>query len=113
MSLKPLLRTHTIDCNQAAVRTILEEKCVLLAGTSGAFGLELCRHILRCSPQKLIIVERYEPYLTERVAGLLHPPCPHGQPPQQKQGRTVIKYNRTEQSRVQTQQSGRVPGRCG
>ena len=69
--LKPLLITPTIDCNQSAVRTILEGKCVLLAGAGGALGLELCQQILRFSPQKLIIVDRYEPYLTERVSRLL------------------------------------------
>ena len=69
--LKPLFITPTIDCNQSAVRPILEGKCVLLAGAGGALGLELCQHILRFSPQKLIIVDRYEPYLTERVSRLL------------------------------------------
>ena len=65
------LITPTIDCNQSAVRIVLEGKCVLLAGASGALGLELCQQILRFSPQKLIIVDRYEPYLTERISRLL------------------------------------------
>ena len=52
MPLKPLFTTPTIDCNQSAVRTVLEGKCVLLAGASGAFGLELCQQILRVSPRK-------------------------------------------------------------
>ena len=64
--------THTVDLNHSAVRTALEGKCVLLTGASGALGLELCRQILRFSPQKLIIVERYEPYLTERISRLQH-----------------------------------------
>ena len=70
MPLTPLLTTPTIDCNQAAVRSVLEGQCVLLAGTSGAFGLELCHQILRCAPQKLLIVERHEPSLTECVSRL-------------------------------------------
>jgi FlaA1/EpsC-like NDP-sugar epimerase/lipopolysaccharide/colanic/teichoic acid biosynthesis glycosyltransferase len=72
VALPPLLLTHTIALNQAAVRSLLEGKRVLLAGASGAFGLELCRQILRCSPHQLILVERYEPYLTARVSQLQH-----------------------------------------
>jgi hypothetical protein len=35
----------------------------------------------------------------------LHHPCPHGQPPLQKQGRTIIAYNSAKQSRIQTRLS--------
>jgi len=43
---------------------------VLVAGTSGALGLELCRQILRLAPERLLVLERYEPSLTALVSQL-------------------------------------------
>jgi FlaA1/EpsC-like NDP-sugar epimerase len=43
---------------------------VLVAGTSGAVGLELCRKILRFAPECLLVLERYEPSLTALVSQL-------------------------------------------
>jgi hypothetical protein len=34
----------------------------------------------------------------DAVSGRLHPPCPHGQPPRQKQGRMPSVYNKAKQS---------------
>ena len=50
--------------------TILTGKRVLIAGTSGALGLELCRQILRFAPERLLVLERYEPSLTALVSQL-------------------------------------------
>ena len=49
---------------------ILTGKRVLVAGTSGAVGLELCRQILRFAPERLLVLERYEPSLTALVSQL-------------------------------------------
>ena len=54
----------------AALSTILTGKRVLIAGTSGALGLELCRQILRFAPERLLVLERYEPSLTALVSQL-------------------------------------------
>jgi FlaA1/EpsC-like NDP-sugar epimerase len=54
----------------AALSTILTGKRVLIAGTSGALGLELCRQILRFAPERLLVLERYEPSLTTLVSQL-------------------------------------------
>ena len=43
---------------------------MLVAGTSGALGLELCRQILRFAPERLLVLERYEPSLTALVSQL-------------------------------------------
>jgi len=45
---------------------------VLVAGASGALGVELCRQILSFSPKTLIIIERYESYLTALMLRLHH-----------------------------------------
>lgn len=49
---------------------ILTGKRVLIAGTSGALGLELCRQILHFAPERLLVLERYEPSLTALVSQL-------------------------------------------
>jgi FlaA1/EpsC-like NDP-sugar epimerase len=54
----------------ASLSTILTGKRVLIAGTSGALGLELCRQILRFAPERLLVLERYEPSLTALVSQL-------------------------------------------
>jgi FlaA1/EpsC-like NDP-sugar epimerase/lipopolysaccharide/colanic/teichoic acid biosynthesis glycosyltransferase len=53
-----------------ALSDILTGKRVLIAGTSGALGLELCRQILRFAPERLLVLERYEPSLTALVSHL-------------------------------------------
>ena len=49
---------------------ILTGKRVLVAGTSRALGLELCRQILHFAPERLLVLERYEPSLTALVSQL-------------------------------------------
>jgi FlaA1/EpsC-like NDP-sugar epimerase len=64
----PLQRIHS---DHAAVKEVLSGKTVLINGSGGSLGLELCRKILQLECRRLIIVERYESYLNEIVAGLL------------------------------------------
>jgi len=70
--LTELFDMHGVPVDFTAVRNILTGKRILIAGVQGALGLELCRHLLCCTPERLIIVERYESYLTELMARLLH-----------------------------------------
>jgi FlaA1/EpsC-like NDP-sugar epimerase len=51
---------------------MLHGKRVLLTGACGALGVELCRQIVRFSPQKLIIIDRYEAYLIDLLSRLLN-----------------------------------------
>ena len=85
-----ILGTHDMQMDAEAVRQILHGKRVLLTGACGALGVELCRQILHFSPQKLVIIDRYEAYLTEllsrllseftsdQVVPILCPPTPNG-----------------------------------
>jgi len=45
------------------VRAMLQGATVLVTGAGGSIGREICRHVLRFDPQKLILVERSEPAL--------------------------------------------------
>jgi FlaA1/EpsC-like NDP-sugar epimerase/lipopolysaccharide/colanic/teichoic acid biosynthesis glycosyltransferase len=65
-----LFKMQHIEMDWRSVRRLLEGKRVLLTGASGALGVELCRRILGFSPQSLIILERYESYLTTLMVRL-------------------------------------------
>ncbi|MGE3539075.1 MAG: sugar transferase [Candidatus Tectimicrobiota bacterium] len=65
-----LLKTHDVPLSSPALSGVLQGKRVLVAGTSGSLGLELCRQILRFDPERLVLVERSEPALTALVAQL-------------------------------------------
>ena len=56
---------ETISPNYTALAEILPEKTILIFGTAGSFGLELCKNLIRIGCKKLIIVDRYESYLNE------------------------------------------------
>src|SRR5262244_2338215 len=67
---EPLFETPDVPLTSTSLPAILTEKRVLVAGTSGAVGLELCRQILRFAPERLLVLERYEPSLTALVSQL-------------------------------------------
>jgi len=59
-----------VPLTSTSLPAILTGKRVLVAGTSGAVGLELCQQILRFAPERLLVLERYEPSLTALVSQL-------------------------------------------
>jgi lipopolysaccharide/colanic/teichoic acid biosynthesis glycosyltransferase len=67
---EPLFETPDVPLISTSLPAILMGKRVLVAGTSGAVGLELCRQILRFAPERLLVLERYEPSLTALVSQL-------------------------------------------
>jgi FlaA1/EpsC-like NDP-sugar epimerase/lipopolysaccharide/colanic/teichoic acid biosynthesis glycosyltransferase len=67
---EPLFETPEVPLTSSSLPAILTGKRVLVAGTSGAVGLELCRQILRFAPERLLVLERYEPSLTTLVSQL-------------------------------------------
>jgi FlaA1/EpsC-like NDP-sugar epimerase/lipopolysaccharide/colanic/teichoic acid biosynthesis glycosyltransferase len=67
---EPLFETPDVPLTSTSLPAILSGKQVLVAGTSGAVGLELCRQILRFAPERLLVLERYEPSLTALVSQL-------------------------------------------
>jgi FlaA1/EpsC-like NDP-sugar epimerase/lipopolysaccharide/colanic/teichoic acid biosynthesis glycosyltransferase len=70
MEFSDILPLPKICADSAAVRESLTGKTVLVNGSGGALGLELCRQILRYGCRKLIVLDRYESYLTELVTTL-------------------------------------------
>lgn len=66
-----LLPLERIDTDRNAVKRILAGKTVLVNGSGGALGMELCHQILQLGCRKLIIVDRYESYLSELLFSLI------------------------------------------
>src|SRR2546426_12629433 len=67
-----IFKTQNVEIDRRSIRRLLEGKRVLVTGASGALGVELCSRILGFSPQSLIIIERYESYLTALILRLQH-----------------------------------------
>ncbi len=67
-----IFKTQNVEIDRRSIRRLLEGKRVLVTGASGALGVELCSRILGFSSQSLIIIERYESYLTALILRLQH-----------------------------------------
>lgn len=68
-----LFPDNKVHMDYHALKNILTDKTVLLNGTGGALGQELCSQILELGCKKLIIIERYECYLAELLASIGNP----------------------------------------
>lgn len=60
VKIEDLLGREEIKLNNENIRTLIEDKVVLVTGGGGSIGSELCRQIVKYSPTKLIILDIYE-----------------------------------------------------
>jgi FlaA1/EpsC-like NDP-sugar epimerase len=60
VEMEDLLRREPIRLDQAAINDFLHKGSILVTGSGGSIGSELCRQVCRFSPSKLILVERSE-----------------------------------------------------
>ena len=65
-----LLPNERIHVDYSSVKNILKDKIVLFNGTGGSLGMELCSQILQFGCKKLIVIDRYESYLSELLASI-------------------------------------------
>jgi FlaA1/EpsC-like NDP-sugar epimerase len=72
LELADLVHVKKIKMNYKDVRDGLADKTILITGSGGTLGLELCRQLLQVGCKKIIIMERYESYLTELAASLFN-----------------------------------------
>lgn len=72
LKITDLLPLERIHVDHAAVTRVLADKTVLMNGSGGALGMELCHQIMQLGCRKLIIVDRYESYLTELLVSLIN-----------------------------------------
>ncbi|TAN40925.1 MAG: polysaccharide biosynthesis protein [Nitrospirae bacterium] len=60
LSLEDLLQREQISPNIGEVSKYCAGKAILVTGAGGSIGSELCRQIMRYSPSRLILFDRYE-----------------------------------------------------
>jgi FlaA1/EpsC-like NDP-sugar epimerase len=56
MKIEDLLRREPIQTELERVAKFIKNKTVLITGSGGSIGSELCRQILRCHPAKIILI---------------------------------------------------------
>lgn len=56
MKIEDLLRREPIQTELEKVAKFIKNKTVLITGSGGSIGSELCRQILRCHPAKIILI---------------------------------------------------------
>ncbi len=56
VAIEDLLRRRPIDIDRTAVTSLVKGKRVLITGSGGSIGSELCRQVIRCRPAEMILV---------------------------------------------------------
>jgi FlaA1/EpsC-like NDP-sugar epimerase/lipopolysaccharide/colanic/teichoic acid biosynthesis glycosyltransferase len=70
LTLADILPLKRIVMDRSAVQPFISGKTILVNGSGGALGLELCREIMHMGCTKLIVMDRFEAYLTELLVSL-------------------------------------------
>ncbi|MGN6137095.1 MAG: polysaccharide biosynthesis protein [Aureliella sp.] len=60
VDINDLLGRPPVQLDTAAIAEMIADKCVLVTGAGGSIGSEICRHLLKCRPHSLVMVERAE-----------------------------------------------------
>lgn len=60
VEIEDLLGRDPVDLNVHEIASYIEDKTILVTGGGGSIGSELCRHITRFNPKKLIVLDIYE-----------------------------------------------------
>ena len=60
ISLEELLQREPVDTGVKFISDFINGKSVMVTGAGGSIGSELCRQIMKYSPSKLILFDRYE-----------------------------------------------------
>lgn len=60
ININDLLRREPVQLDVEAIEAMIKSRCVMVTGAGGSIGSEICREIMRCQPEKLIMVDRAE-----------------------------------------------------
>ena len=60
VSIEDLLRREPARLEMEGIRRWMDDKVVLVTGSAGSIGSEICRQLLRFSPRRLLLVDRWE-----------------------------------------------------
>ena len=60
IKIEDLLERDPVILDNEGISTLVKGKVVMVSGGGGSIGSELCRQIMRFSPERLVIVDIYE-----------------------------------------------------
>ncbi len=60
VSIEDLLRRDPIDLDQSKLSRWLDSRTLLVTGSAGSIGSEICRQLLRFNPSRIVLVDRSE-----------------------------------------------------
>jgi len=60
VSIEDLLRRPPVRLDDEGVRSWLEKRTILVTGSAGSIGSEICRQLLRFSPRRVVMLDRSE-----------------------------------------------------
>ena len=60
VSIEDLLRRDPVQLEAAEIRQWIDDRVVMVTGSAGSIGSEICRQLLRFSPRKLVLIDRSE-----------------------------------------------------
>jgi FlaA1/EpsC-like NDP-sugar epimerase len=63
VEIEDLLGRNPVDLDTDDIRSLIQNKVVMVTGAGGSIGSELCRQIFNNNPSRLILIERSEPSL--------------------------------------------------
>jgi FlaA1/EpsC-like NDP-sugar epimerase len=60
VSIEDLLRREPVRLNMAELHRWIDDRVLLVSGSAGSIGSEICRQLLQFSPRRLVLVDRSE-----------------------------------------------------
>lgn len=60
VAIADLLRRPSVELDVCKARDWLEDRVVMVTGSAGSIGSEICRQLLRCAPAKIVLLDRSE-----------------------------------------------------
>lgn len=60
VAIEDLLRRDSVEIDQEAIRDWLTGRVILVTGSAGSIGSEICRQLLALNPSRLVLVDRSE-----------------------------------------------------
>ena len=60
VAIDDLLRREPVDLEMANIRQWIDDRTLLVTGSAGSIGSEICRQLLNFSPRRIVLVDRWE-----------------------------------------------------
>ncbi|MCA9263660.1 MAG: polysaccharide biosynthesis protein [Planctomycetales bacterium] len=78
VSITDLLQREPVEIDQSELHKWIDDRVLMVTGSAGSIGSEICRQLLRFAPSRLVVVDRSEngQFFLERELRMLAPELP-------------------------------------